>query len=147
MELRLFKKRKNNLKNITIYILTFIISSSVAQREINVIQKDFDDDGLEEELIIHTYLDEVDYAIIKYEQGSKKCTLNVNPKINTPTLINTVPLCDDLLMPKYKKLAKNINIYVYVLLLTKMLKFIKKKVQINYIVKIKLILKMVRKYA
>lgn len=113
MELRLFKKRKNNLKNITIYILTFIISSSIAQREINVIQKDFDDDGLEEELIIHTYLDEVDYAVIKYEQGSKKCTLNVSPKINTPTLINTVPLCDDLLMPKYKKLAKNINKYIF----------------------------------
>lgn len=113
MDLRLFKKRKNNVKNIPIYILTFIISSSIAQREIKVISEDFDGDGLEEELIIHNYLGQVDYAVITYEQGTKQCTLKVSPKIAIPTLINTVPLCDDLSIPKYNTLVENINKHIF----------------------------------
>ncbi len=101
------------MKNLTLYILTLIVSSSIAQREINVITEDFDGDGSEEELIIHTYLGKIDYAVITYEQGAKRCTLDVSPKIETPTLINTVPLCDDLLLPKYRTLTQGIDKHIF----------------------------------
>jgi hypothetical protein len=113
MALRLFKKRKNKLKKKSLFILILICSTAVSQRDIKVITKDFDGDGSEEELIIHNYLGKIDYAVITYEEGTKKCTLDVSPNMEIPTLINTVPLCDDLLLPKYKLLSQGINKHIF----------------------------------
>ena len=66
--------------------------------------KDFDGDGNIEELVVNSYLGEVDFALLTYEGGLKKCTLNIKPQKNHPSLINTVPLCNDLLLPKYKRI-------------------------------------------
>jgi hypothetical protein len=101
------------LKRLIFYTFILLLSSSIAQRDIKVITEDFNGDGTDEELIIHNYLGKVDYAVITYEQGSKKCTLDISPNIETPTLINTVPLCNDLLLPKYRTLTQGVDKYIF----------------------------------
>jgi len=91
---------------------------SFTQENIEVITEDFDGDGSQEELLIYNYLGKVDYAVITYEQGSKKCTLDISPNIAAPTLINTVPVCDDFLLSKYKKLAKAVDQYIFKTIIT-----------------------------
>lgn len=90
----------------SIALLPMLLS---AQRDIEVISEDFDNNGTTEELLIHKYLGKTDYAVLTYENGAKKCTLDVSPNIDDPTLINTVPLCDDLILPQYKTLTKEIE--------------------------------------
>jgi len=101
------------LKKTILYILILSNLLALAQQDIEIIKEDFDNDGLKEELLIYHYLDNVDYAVITYENGSKKCTLNVSPNISAPTLINMVPLCDEFLLPKYQKLADAIYGYIF----------------------------------
>lgn len=97
-----------------LFILISFISFSInAQRDTKTIQEDFSEDGNLEELIIHNYLGKIDFAVIKYENGTKKCTLDVSPNTESATLINTVPLCDDLLLPKYKSLTQGIDKYIF----------------------------------
>ena len=88
--------------NLTILLL--LISSLLkAQRDVKVFKEDFDGDGNIEELVVNSYLGEVDFALLTYDDGLKKCTLNIRPQKKHPSLINTVPLCNDLLLPKYKR--------------------------------------------
>ena len=69
-------------KNLTILLL--LISALLnAQRDIKVIKEDFDGDGNIEELVVNSYLGEVDFALLTYEGGLKKCTLNIKPQKNS----------------------------------------------------------------
>ena len=96
------------------YIILFIFSlKALAQRDIKVVREDFDGDGAVEELVINSYLGDIDYAILTYDQGEKKCTLNIKPQENHPSLINTVPLCDNLLLPQYKKITQFVDSIIF----------------------------------
>jgi hypothetical protein len=91
------------LKN-SFQIIIFLLSINVfSQGDFKVITEDFDNDGALEELIVNSYLGVIENAILTYDQGEKTCTLNIEPQKRHPSLINTVPLCDDLLKPQYKK--------------------------------------------
>ncbi len=83
------------------------------QRDLKVVKQDFDGDGTIEELVINSYLGKIDFAILTYENGAKKCTLDVMPQEQHPSLINTVPMCDDLLKPQYKKITQFIDSIIF----------------------------------
>lgn len=107
------KKRKNKLKNnLLLLLLTFHVFIQ-AQQNIEVINEDLDGDGSTEELIIYNYLGAIDYAILSYQQGSKRCTLDISPNIDYPSLLNIVPVCDELLSPENKKLRHAIEQYIF----------------------------------
>lgn len=93
--------------------LLLLFLNCFAQRDIEVIQRDFDGDGSKEELIINSYLGVVDFAVLKYNNGAKQCTLNVKPQEKHPSLINTVPMCDDLLKPEFKKITQGIDSFLF----------------------------------
>lgn len=96
-----------------IVIITCLPILTWAQSEIKVLQEDFDEDGTKEELVVHYYLGEVEYAVLTYENGTKTCSLIVARSIETPTLLNTVPLCDDLLLPKYRAITQAVDSAVF----------------------------------
>lgn len=97
-----------------IYISLLLLAQfSFAQRDVQIVQQDFDGDGTQEELIINSYVGEVDFAILKYDNGSKQCTLNIKPQEKHPSLINTVPMCDDLLKPEFKKITQGIDSFLF----------------------------------
>lgn len=98
--------------NLTILLL--LISSLLkAQRDVKVFKEDFDGDGNIEELVVNSYLGEVDFALLTYDDGLKKCTLNIRPQKKHPSLINTVPLCNDLLLPKYKRITQFVDSIIF----------------------------------
>lgn len=97
-------------------ILTALLLGQLAvfsQRDIRVVKEDFDGDGQIEELVLNQYLGKVEQAILTYESGTKKCTLQVKHQEKQPSLLNTVPLCDDLLLPKYKGITQGIDSLVF----------------------------------
>lgn len=78
-----------------------------------MIKQDFDGDGSVEELVINSYLGKIDFAILSYANQTKKCTLQVKPQEQHPSLINTVPLCDDLLKPEYKRMTQFVDSLIF----------------------------------
>jgi hypothetical protein len=101
------------LKN-SFQIIIFLLSINVfSQGDFKVITEDFDNDGALEELIVNSYLGVIENAILTYDQGEKTCTLNIEPQKRHPSLINTVPLCDDLLKPQYKKIAQFVDSVIF----------------------------------
>ena len=99
---------------IPLQIILFFLSIKVlAQGDFKVITEDFDGDGALEELVVNSYLGVIDYAILTYDQGEKKCTLNLKPQKRHPSLINTVPLCDNLLKPQFKKIAQFVDSVIF----------------------------------
>ena len=64
-------------------------------------------------MVINSYLGEIDFAILTYEKGTKKCTLDIKPQGKHPSLINTIPLCDDLLKPEYKAITQFIDSIIF----------------------------------
>lgn len=101
------------MKLLPLISLLLITLFSFGQRDIKVVKQDFDGDGFEEELVVNSYLGEVDFAILTYEKGSKKCTLDIQPQEKHPSLINTVPMCDDLLKPEYKKITQFVDSIIF----------------------------------
>lgn len=93
------------------FILSFLISFS--QRKQKLIKQDFDGDGFEEKLEIYYYLEKINFAILTYEKGTKKCTLNIKPQEKHPSLINTIPICNDLLKPEYGKITQFVDSIIF----------------------------------
>ncbi len=102
-----------NLKKSISIVLYFAFFYSFAQRDVKVVKEDFNDDGFLEELVINSYLGEIDFAILTYEKGTKKCTLDIKPQGKHPSLINTIPLCDDLLKPEYKVITQFVDSIIF----------------------------------
>lgn len=101
------------MRYLTLSIIWLFTHAVFGQRDIRIIKEDFDGDGAIEQLLINTYLGEIDYAVLTYDQGEKKCTLNIKPQINHPSLINTVPICDELLAPQYKKITQFVDSIIF----------------------------------
>lgn len=101
------------MKSLALTLFLCLPLFTFSQRDTKIIQEDFSGDGNLEELRIHSYLGKIDFVEVTYENGTKKCTLDVSPNIESPTLINTVPLCDDLLLPQYKSLTQGIDKYIF----------------------------------
>lgn len=78
-----------------------------------IIKQDFDGDGSDEKLIINYYLGKIDFAILLYEKKTKRCTLDIQPTNKHPSLINTIPLCNDLLKPEYKKITQFVDSVIF----------------------------------
>lgn len=87
-----------------------------AQRDIKVYNEDFDGNGVKEELIINSYLGQIDKAVINYDGGLKTCTLQIMSKSKQPSLLNVVPMCDNLLQNDYKPLIQGIDSFLFQLL-------------------------------
>lgn len=100
----------NKLYTILI-LLKFTFSFS--QGEQKVIKQDINDDGFSEKLIINYYLGKIDFAILYYEKKTKRCTLDINSNAKHPSLINTIPLCDDLLKPENKKITQFVDSVIF----------------------------------
>jgi hypothetical protein len=95
-------------------ILFFLkLSSCFSQGEQKIIKQDFDGDGSNEKLILNYYLGKIDFAVLYYEKKTKKCTLNIKATDKHPSLINTIPLCDDLLKPEYKKITQFVDSIIF----------------------------------
>jgi hypothetical protein len=101
------------LRNIYSLILIISFTISFAQSKRKIIRQDFDEDGFNEKLEVNYYLGKIDFAILTYEKESKKCTLKVKPQKKHPSLINTIPLCDDLLQSKYSKVAQFVDSIIF----------------------------------
>ncbi len=98
-----------------IYLIAFLLNHTLssAQGEQKIIKQDFNGNGSNEELVVNYYLGKIDFAIITYEQGTKKCTLDIKPQDNHPSLLNTIPLCNDLLKPEYKKITQFVDSIIF----------------------------------
>lgn len=101
------------MKASIIFIIYCIPIISFAQKETKKIQEDFDGDGKTEELIIHKYLGEVNKAVLTYEDGAKQFTFDLSINPNQYTLLNTIPICDELTTSKYKTLLDNVEKYIF----------------------------------
>ncbi|MAW65920.1 MAG: hypothetical protein CMD18_06975 [Flavobacteriales bacterium] len=95
-------------------ILFFLkLSSCFTQGDQKIIKQDFDGDGSNEKLILNYYLGKIDFAVLYYEKKTKKCTLDIKATNKHPSLINTIPLCDDLLKPEYKKITQFVDSIIF----------------------------------
>lgn len=94
-----------------LFALSFIFS--FAQREQKMIKQDINGDGFKEKVQIFYYLGKIDFTILTYEKGTKKCTLNIKQQDKHPSLINTVPLCDDLLKPEYSQITQFVDSLIF----------------------------------
>ncbi|MBI34315.1 MAG: hypothetical protein CMP67_03020 [Flavobacteriales bacterium] len=84
-----------------------------AQYEQKFVKKDFDGDGFSEELEINYYLGKIQFAILTYEKGTKKCTLDIKAQKKHPSLINTIPLCDDLLKQDFNEITQFVDSVIF----------------------------------
>ena len=101
------------MKNIFTIALIFCCIFSLSQTGKKIIKEDIDGDGVDEKLEVYSYLGKIDFAILTYEKGTKKCTLNIKSQENHPSLINTVPLCNDLIKPKYSKITQFVDSVIF----------------------------------
>lgn len=98
--------RNYTIISIALLIIGFSVS---AQRDLKVVNEDFDGDGIPEELVINSYLGEIEYAVLNYDAGVNTCTLNLKPPTKPPSLLNVVPICEDLLAPQYCTLLSKVD--------------------------------------
>ena len=60
------------MRYLTLSIIWLFTHAVFGQRDIRIIKEDFDGDGAIEQLLINTYLGEIEYAVLTYDQGEKK---------------------------------------------------------------------------
>lgn len=97
-------------------ILTLLVFKALticSQRESKQIHKDFNDDGLFEEISIYFYLGEIDYAILSISEGAHRCTLDFSPNQIKPSLVNPVPICSELLKPDNSSILDSLEKYLF----------------------------------
>jgi hypothetical protein len=97
--------------NTILFTISFLVS--FAQREQKTIKQDIDGDGFNEKLEVFYYLGKIDFTILTYEKGTKKCTLNIKSQEKHPSLINTIPLCNDLLKPEYSQITQFVDSIIF----------------------------------
>ncbi len=92
-------------------IISFLVS--LGQTEQKTLKQDIDGDGFNEKLEVFYYLGKIDFTILTYEKGTKKCTLNIKSQQKHPSLLNTIPLCNDLLKPEYSQITQFVDSIIF----------------------------------